>query len=112
MMALACSLIGHHASEDVIANAGEQFNRCTRCNADLILIEGKWTLPPKGFAIVWRKAGPSADAIAKPRPSPALVAERRGSQRRRNNLRHGLSPCRRTGQVDRRNFGTKVWNHV
>jgi len=111
-MPLACSLIGHDASTEVIANAGERFSRCTRCDVDLILIEGKWTAPPKGYAIVWRKAQRSADPVAAPKANPALIAERRGPQRRRNNLREGLTPCRRTTQPDRRNFGTKVWNHV
>lgn len=111
-MPLACSLMGHQAAPEVIANAGDQFSRCTRCSANLVRIDGKWATPPKGYAIIWRKAN-RQDAIiaANPAPAPSLIVERRGPQRRRNNLRSGLTPCNRVARADRRDFGTKVWNH-
>lgn len=59
-----CALTGHRASSDTIFNGGHNFARCTRCRTDLVQQQGRWTTPPKGFQIVWRKGGGAAGAGA------------------------------------------------
>lgn len=106
-----CSLLGHRASPDVIANAGHMFSRCTRCSADLILVGAKWITPPKGKAIVWRTCSETEKAVPEISVAPALVVGLRAPERHRNNLRQGYAGNRRVAETDRRNFGKKVWNH-
>ena len=55
-MSILCELTGHRASENRIRNAGHHFARCTRCNADLVERESRWTTAPKGYRIIWRAA--------------------------------------------------------
>ena len=54
MVSIACALTGHRASERTIRNGGRHFASCTRCRADLVETQGRWTTAPAGFRIVWK----------------------------------------------------------
>ncbi|MBO9712112.1 hypothetical protein [Sphingomonas sp.] len=65
-MTLLCSVAGHVAETSHFHNQGLDFCTCHRCGCDLIRIEegGEWSEVPKGFRVVWREFGRSADAAS------------------------------------------------
>lgn len=55
-MSIFCSVGGHRPSEQRIRNAGHHFARCTRCGADLVEVDERWSTAPAGFRIIWKAA--------------------------------------------------------
>jgi hypothetical protein len=60
---LICSISGHSASEQRIRNAGHHFARCTRCNADLVENDGRWSTAPRGFRVIWKSVPQETQSI-------------------------------------------------
>lgn len=92
-MTFFCALRGHLPSEDVIANGGYTFSRCTRCSADLVEEDGRWAPPPRGFRIVWRKAEGEARPSESTGPSPLEVV---------TNAEGPIDPADRRARPERR----------
>ena len=61
---LLCAFSRHLASDQTILNDGYHFSRCSRCDADLVEVEGGWSAAPRGYRIVWKSE-------IKPAPAPA-----------------------------------------
>jgi hypothetical protein len=79
---LLCRLTGHRAQSRTVRNAGQHFSRCMRCRADLVEQDGRWTLAPKGFRIVW-KAAEAPPAPTQDSAGEEEVAMRTATKRRR-----------------------------
>jgi hypothetical protein len=115
-----CSISGHSPSGQRIRNAGHHFGRCTRCNADLVENDGRWSTAPRGFRIIWKEVPREAKPILElldefvPEPQaqeaePLPVQERRGVERRVNRYAlayHGIE--RRRDRDRRQSFGKKA----
>jgi hypothetical protein len=117
---ILCSISGHSASEQRIRNAGHHFARCTRCNADLVENEGRWSTAPRGFRVIWRAVPQDVLDLEhefEGEPEPALSEEvaaiegdqdRRGLDRRVNRYAVVYKGIERRRNRDRRqNFGRK-----
>ena len=82
---ILCAFSRHRASARIILNDGYTFSRCSRCNADLVQVEGAWAAAPHGYRIVWKsdtipvRAEEEVPATAGPFPAPpaeeAVAAE-------------------------------------
>ncbi len=60
-----CKLMGHTADSVHHHNQGLDFSSCHQCGCDLIRApEGEWTEVPRGFRVVWREFGRTADAAS------------------------------------------------
>ena len=70
---ILCAFDRHRVSDRRILNDGYHFSRCTRCEADLVEVEGGWSAAPSGYRIVWKSQ-------AKPAPQQAEAAEESGDE--------------------------------
>jgi hypothetical protein len=121
---LICSISGHSASEQRIRNAGHHFARCTRCNADLVENDGRWSTAPRGFRVIWKAVAEDTQSVlelqdeleAEPQPeapadgveAPASDQDRRGLDRRVNRYAVVYKGIERRRNRDRRqSFGKK-----
>ena len=121
MLAFKCRFKGHVPGDRIVRNAGHGFARCTRCGADIVETDGKWSVPPKGARIVWtdaerRQAAEAAEAAEADRPAPPSRREAVSDRRRAEDRRKKKGPLpaflagkdRRSGQRDRRTaFGRR-----
>jgi uncharacterized Zn finger protein (UPF0148 family) len=120
VLGFKCRIKGHAPGERIVRNAGLGFARCTRCGADLVEKDGKWSIPPKGARIVWapRETIGEAEPVETAAPAEPEAADQRASgDRRKGEDRRkakGALPAflrgkdRRSGQRDRRTaFGRR-----
>jgi hypothetical protein len=122
-VSILCSIGGHSPSEQRIRNAGYHFARCTRCSADLVERDGRWSCAPRGFRIIWkavpREAEPILELVDELQPEPQLEGEgdqaspvhqeRRGVDRRVNRYALAYKGVERRRNRDRRqSFGKKA----
>jgi hypothetical protein len=117
---LLCSIGGHSVSEQRIRNAGHHFGRCTRCSADLVEKDGRWSTAPRGFRIIWKEVPREAEPLLElqdefvPEPEgqeaePLPAQERRGVDRRVNRYALAYTGIERRRNRDRRqSFGRKA----
>jgi hypothetical protein len=64
-MSIRCSMLGHDAGTAHHHNQGLEFAICHHCACDLVRAEDQdWTEVPRGFRVVWREFGRTADAAA------------------------------------------------
>jgi hypothetical protein len=115
-----CSISGHSVSEQRIRNGGHHFARCTRCSADLVEKDGRWSVAPRGFRIIWKAVSREAETILEledefvPEPEPqeaehSPLQERRGVERRVNRYALAYQGMERRRNRDRRqSFGKKA----
>ena len=118
---LICSISGHSVSEQRIRNAGHHFARCTRCNADLVENDGRWSTAPRGFRVIWKAVAqdvldlehefqpePEPEASSDEAEAPAGDQDRRGLDRRVNRYAVAYKGIERRRNRDRRqSFGRK-----
>jgi hypothetical protein len=121
---LICSISGHSASNQRIRNAGHHFARCTRCNADLVENDGRWSTAPRGFRVIWKAVAPETQSVLdldvelEPESQPEAPVEeteasqvpedRRGLDRRVNRYAVVYKGIERRRNRDRRqSFGRK-----
>lgn len=82
---ILCAFSRHQAIGHTILNDGYHFSRCSRCNADLVEVEGGWSAAPRGYRIVWKsepkplraenEVPSTADPFLAPPPEEAVAAE-------------------------------------
>lgn len=64
MMRLSCAAGRHDAGSRRIRNQGFEFACCRGCGHDLVRSRGAWRAVPKGFRVVWRRAGEARAEIS------------------------------------------------
>ena len=64
-MRLSCVLGRHKAGAHRVRNRGMTFACCSGCGRDIVRSRKAWRPVPKGFRVVWRRAGaPEAQSAA------------------------------------------------